>query len=65
MVESAVIDKIIKTLNKFEKLRIAEPGEFTRRAFENNKLDLNTGRSNIRFSKFRNRSTKKTSFKSI
>ena len=37
---AAIINKIIKTLNKFENLRIAEPGEFTRRAFENNKLDL-------------------------
>ena len=37
---NAVINKIIKTLNSFGGLRLADPGEFTRRAFENNKLDL-------------------------
>jgi len=39
---SAVINKIIKTLSDFgeENIRLALPGEFTRRAFENNKLDL-------------------------
>tara|TARA_B100001123_G_scaffold446429_1_gene600907 strand:+ start:353 stop:1663 length:1311 start_codon:yes stop_codon:yes gene_type:complete len=37
---AAIISKLIKTLNQFDTLRIAEPGEFTRRAFENNKLDL-------------------------
>ena len=31
---------ITKTLSKTNLCRIAEPGEFTRRAFENNKLDL-------------------------
>ena len=36
----AVIKKLIKILSKEKKIRIAEPGEFTRRAFENNKLDL-------------------------
>ena len=36
----AVINKIIRTLSSFKGLRLAEPGEFTRRAFENNKLDL-------------------------
>ena len=36
----AVINKIIKALGQSEHLRLAEPGEFTRRAFENNKLDL-------------------------
>lgn len=36
----AVINKIIKTINEFKNVRLAEPGEFTRRAFENNKLDL-------------------------
>ena len=35
----AVIKKISKELIK-KGLRIAEPGEFTRRALENNKLDL-------------------------
>ena len=44
--EQGVGDEIIygsmypDLINKFENLRIAEPGEFTRRAFENNKLDL-------------------------
>ena len=37
---SAVIKKITKTLLKKENIRLANPGEFTRRAFENNKLDL-------------------------
>ena len=36
----AVINKIIKLLNQTKGIRIAEKGEFTRRAFENNKLDL-------------------------
>ena len=37
---TAVINKIIKLLNQTKGTRIAEKGEFTRRAFENNKLDL-------------------------
>ena len=37
---SAVINKIIGILGRCNNLRLAEPGEFTRRAFENNKLDL-------------------------
>lgn len=37
---SAVIKKIIEVFSKNKNTRIAEPGEFTRRAFENNKLDL-------------------------
>ena len=36
----AVIKELIKTLSGEEHTRLAEPGEFTRRAFENNKLDL-------------------------
>ena len=36
----AVIKKAIKTLSEDESLRPAMQGEFTRRAFENNKLDL-------------------------
>ena len=36
----AVINKILSTLNNIKNARIADPGEFTRRAFENNKLDL-------------------------
>ena len=36
----AVIKKIIKTLSQNKGVRMAVPGEFTRRAFENNKLDL-------------------------
>ena len=35
----AIISRIVEMLTK-NNLRIAEPGEFTRRAFENNKLDL-------------------------
>ena len=37
---NAVIKKILSILSKHKGLRIATPGEFTRRAFENNKLDL-------------------------
>jgi len=36
----AVIKKILSMLSKTKGLRLALPGEFTRRAFENNKLDL-------------------------
>ena len=36
----AVINKITNLLNQTKNTRIAEKGEFTRRAFENNKLDL-------------------------
>ena len=36
----AVIKKILETINSNKNARMAEPGEFTRRAFENNKLDL-------------------------
>jgi tRNA modification GTPase len=36
----AVIKKIIRIFSKKKNIRIANPGEFTRRAFENNKLDL-------------------------
>ncbi|QDM00269.1 tRNA uridine-5-carboxymethylaminomethyl(34) synthesis GTPase MnmE [Rhodopseudomonas palustris] len=36
----AVAAALIKTLSAFEGVRPAEPGEFTRRAFENGKLDL-------------------------
>ena len=37
---NAVVKKIINTLSKNTAARMAKPGEFTRRAFENNKLDL-------------------------
>ena len=36
----AVVDGILAALSSFEGLRLAEAGEFTRRAFENAKLDL-------------------------
>lgn len=36
----AVVNIILKILGNMPGLRIAEPGEFTRRALENNKLDL-------------------------
>lgn len=36
----AVIDGVLGVLSRVEGLRMAEPGEFTRRAFENGKLDL-------------------------
>jgi len=36
----AVITALLETLNKQPHHRMAEPGEFTRRAFENDKMDL-------------------------
>jgi tRNA modification GTPase len=36
----AVLAALFASLSAFENLRAAEPGEFTRRAFENGKLDL-------------------------
>src|SRR6476660_5706673 len=36
----AVLAAVFAALSVFENLRAAEPGEFTRRAFENGKLDL-------------------------
>lgn len=37
---AAVIDHALDTVCTFETTRLAEPGEFTRRAFENGRLDL-------------------------
>lgn len=37
---AAVIDHALDTLCAFQGVRLAEPGEFTRRAFENGRLDL-------------------------
>ncbi|WP_084396302.1 tRNA uridine-5-carboxymethylaminomethyl(34) synthesis GTPase MnmE [Henriciella aquimarina] len=37
---AAVIDHALDTLCAFPETRLAEPGEFTRRAFENGRLDL-------------------------
>ncbi len=36
----AVISALLKTLGNLSGLRLAEPGEFTRRAFQNGKMDL-------------------------
>ena len=36
----AVLASVFAALSSFENVRAAEPGEFTRRAFENGKLDL-------------------------
>ncbi|WND03673.1 tRNA uridine-5-carboxymethylaminomethyl(34) synthesis GTPase MnmE [Temperatibacter marinus] len=36
----AVTEGVLSTLHKNKSLRMAEPGEFTRRAFENGKMDL-------------------------
>jgi tRNA modification GTPase len=36
----AVVDALLSSLEGLEGLRIAEPGEFTRRAFENGRIDL-------------------------
>lgn len=36
----ATVHAVLKTLSKFENLRLADPGEFTRRALENGCLDL-------------------------
>lgn len=37
---TSVISALLKRLSVFEGVRLAEPGEFTRRALNNNKLDL-------------------------
>ena len=36
----SVIDGVMGALSRINRFRMAEPGEFTRRAFENNKMDL-------------------------
>ncbi|HEB79711.1 MAG TPA: tRNA uridine-5-carboxymethylaminomethyl(34) synthesis GTPase MnmE [Rhodospirillales bacterium] len=36
----SVVSSLLKALSSCEGLRLAEPGEFSRRAFENNKFDL-------------------------
>ena len=36
----AVVDAVLGALDKVDGLRLAEPGEFTRRAFENGRIDL-------------------------
>ena len=36
----AVVSALLSTLSKFENCRLAEPGEFTKIAYENNKLNL-------------------------
>ena len=37
---TAIVARVMELLGDFEGLRLAEPGEFTRRALENGKLDL-------------------------
>lgn len=37
---TAIVEKTTKVLSELKGFRLAEPGEFTRRSFENNKLDL-------------------------
>lgn len=37
---SAVVQAVLRALGRFDGLRLAEPGEFTRRALENGQLDL-------------------------
>ncbi|TMJ67586.1 MAG: tRNA uridine-5-carboxymethylaminomethyl(34) synthesis GTPase MnmE, partial [Alphaproteobacteria bacterium] len=36
----AVVQAVLEAIGKIEGCRLAEPGEFARRAFENGKLDL-------------------------
>src|SRR5437868_10780448 len=36
----AVVDAVLSALGTLEGMRVAEPGEFTRRAFENGRIDL-------------------------
>src|SRR6185312_5924736 len=36
----AVVDSLLSALERIEGLRLARPGEFTRRAFENGRIDL-------------------------
>ncbi|XAT59392.1 tRNA uridine-5-carboxymethylaminomethyl(34) synthesis GTPase MnmE [Rhodobacteraceae bacterium Araon29] len=37
---TAIVNKLLKNISKIEFTRIADPGEFTRRAMENGKMDL-------------------------
>ncbi|MCF6199251.1 MAG: tRNA uridine-5-carboxymethylaminomethyl(34) synthesis GTPase MnmE [Hyphomicrobiaceae bacterium] len=37
---SAVVEKLLSVLANFDECRLAEPGEYARRAFENGKMDL-------------------------
>lgn len=37
---TAIVNKVLKNINKIKFTRLAEPGEFTRRALENGKMDL-------------------------
>ena len=37
---TAVVDGVLRVLSKLDGLRAADPGEFTRRAFLNGKMDL-------------------------
>ncbi len=36
----AVVTEVVNVLSKIKNFRLAEPGEFSKRAFENNKMDL-------------------------
>ena len=40
MASHAVVAKILSVLAGFNDMRLAEPGEYARRAFENGKMDL-------------------------
>ena len=42
---NAVINALLKTLSEQDNCRLAEPGEFTKIAFQNNKIDLLKGES--------------------
>ena len=57
----AVINALHKTLSQIGNCRLAEPGEFTKRAFQNGKINLLKAESIADFNFIRNRNTKKTS----
>ena len=59
----AVVKELQETLLSTKKCRLAEPGEFTKLAFLNGKINLLTSRGNRRFNSSRNRNSNGTSSK--
>ena len=59
----AVVDALHESLSKIEGCRLAEPGEFTKIAFQNGKINLLKAEKYFRFNFLRNRNSKKASYK--
>ena len=59
----AVIDALQALISKLENCRLAEPGEFTKLAFQNGKINLLKAESIADLNFFRNRNSKTTSNK--